>query len=43
MEKLEALAAVTEHERARISAEQEAQLTKELLTQVQLQLQVIFF
>lgn len=39
-EKLEALAIATEQERARVTAEQESQLTKELLAQAQLQLQV---
>lgn len=40
-EKLEALAAVTEQERARATAEEEAHLAKELLAQAQNDLEVI--
>lgn len=39
-EKLEALAAAAEQERARTTAEQEAQLAREMLTQTQMELTV---
>lgn len=41
-EKLEALAVAAEHERARATAEQEAELAKEMLAQTQMELTVSF-
>lgn len=41
-EKLEALAATAEQERARVTAEEEAQLAREILTQTQMELTVDF-